>query len=604
MAVTVNILNLPVELREQIFQHYFKVDGGYIYNAESDKLLNADNSPVNLSLMYTCRSVAKETKNLPLAVNTIKFSTLYREDLRSLAGCFNLVSTFYHLLASDLVVRLAQFMTPDMYTQLGQEFPAFVPQLKEAVRSHEAQVAQDWAANFADDSDDESDGASTISPNPPEMVKWQSGQSWRFEVDNVADSMRFAHRYYGGFGRIDRSGVRGHVLRDRWDGCCWDISGAISFSLQLLAEKEPTEFATLVYERLPHWDGTIPAHQFLDMGFEHWAIPSQSEISVLVNRFKLNDAWKILDLWHHTPSRDCYTGSHSDEDAHYNSLPKPLGIRCREKIRFSAAAAAIRFLGRLPTDQRVQIRNLVLHEDLPSVNAASAHAQGLAPFFKENRLLRVERRVSILGCILGPAGSPSNAAATLQEQQRGDRKMLNDLFLGRLAHWLFDALAVTHVGIPANSFTFVLEAGPYRDYCTDVFQQLVHRDIAWYRAYNACLDRGFLEVPPGERTDMLNTYMIQQGFEEAIELLVDQTSILRSDFNPGFAWNFEPLVDETKELDALQWAQKWAYREPALYTDLPSSFKQEAVLADNFEIQTEDDYLQPERCTEHDDLPV
>ncbi|KAF4954394.1 hypothetical protein FSARC_12148 [Fusarium sarcochroum] len=498
-----------------------------------------------------------------------------------------------------------------MYSQLGREFPGFVPQLKKALRDHVERAAEDWATNFADnsagDSDDgsadDSDGASTIPPTLPEMIKWRSGQSWRFEVDNVKEAMRFAHEFYGGFGRIDRSGVCGHMLRDRWDGCFSDISGAISFCLKLLAEKEPSEFATLVYERLPDWADTIPAHQFLSMGFEHWAIPSHSEVSAMVKRFHLDDAWEILDLWHHTPPRDPDTGDYLSDDAYLNNtLPKPYGIRCREKIRFSAAAAAIRFLRRLSTDQRIRIRNLILHEDLPSVNAASAHAHGLAPFFKENHLLRVERRVSVLGCILAPCGKPAAAATTLQNPPEDGGKMTNKVFLGRLAHWLFDALAVTRVGIPAESFTFVLEAGPYSDYCSDVFQQLVHRDIAWYRAYNACLDRGFLQIHP--RLRRLNTYMIQGGFEEAVELLVNQTSILRCDFNPGFAWNFEPLVDETKELNALLWTEKWDYRKPLLFMDLPSSLKQEDVLADNFEIQTEDDYLQPVSCTEHNNLPV
>ncbi|KAM0415821.1 hypothetical protein ACHAPT_013231 [Fusarium lateritium] len=90
-------------VRERIFQYYFKVDNGYVFSAKSDKLTTTDGDTVDLALMYTCRSVASETRNMPLTVNTITFSTLYREDWRGLAGCFNYVSAYCSLLQADAV---------------------------------------------------------------------------------------------------------------------------------------------------------------------------------------------------------------------------------------------------------------------------------------------------------------------------------------------------------------------------------------------------------------------------------------------------------------------------------------------------------------------
>lgn len=62
MVAKANLLSLPLELREQMLYHYFKVDGGYVYDAESDTLKTAGNRPIDLNLLYTCRTIAREAK--------------------------------------------------------------------------------------------------------------------------------------------------------------------------------------------------------------------------------------------------------------------------------------------------------------------------------------------------------------------------------------------------------------------------------------------------------------------------------------------------------------------------------------------------------------
>ncbi|RFN40261.1 hypothetical protein FIE12Z_13066 [Fusarium flagelliforme] len=91
MAVKANFLSLPAELRNQIYHLYFRV-GGYAYDVDSDCLKTAaNNRPIDLALLYTCRTVANEAIRLPLLLNSIKFTTLYRRDLNSLAGCFSMM---------------------------------------------------------------------------------------------------------------------------------------------------------------------------------------------------------------------------------------------------------------------------------------------------------------------------------------------------------------------------------------------------------------------------------------------------------------------------------------------------------------------------------
>ncbi|KAF9768751.1 hypothetical protein IL306_013898 [Fusarium sp. DS 682] len=131
MALKPTLTSLPAEIRAKIFKECLKVDGGYIYNIQTDKLTNAD-----ISLRYTCCSIANDTRAIPLAVNTIYFSTIFREDWRSLAGCFNLAATAYYVIEQDLVFHLAEFITPEMYTQLDAKFPRFRPMLESELATH------------------------------------------------------------------------------------------------------------------------------------------------------------------------------------------------------------------------------------------------------------------------------------------------------------------------------------------------------------------------------------------------------------------------------------------------------------------------------------
>ncbi|RSL52055.1 hypothetical protein CEP53_008211 [Fusarium sp. AF-6] len=589
------LVTLPPEIREKIFQYYFQVDGGYVFNGDSEKLTTADRNPIDLSLMYTCRSVANETKYMPFALNTITFSTVYRDDWRGLAGCFNYVSTYYRLLESDLVIRLARYMTPDMYSQLALKFPTIGPKIEKESRHHQDCLAHYETRRWPSDTESEADseaGSDSSSDSPKQSKTDPSHGSYEWRHGRTAHSRDFRHhltlrdsgKYYHSLGSIDHTSIGHHLRNDWFTGGSWVIQAAMSYCLRLLAEKEPAEFTRLVYGALPEWVGTYPAHELLDLRFEPWAIPSQSEVVKATSRFKADDAWKLLEPWYYTPS-----GTY-DQEGFYHPSHNPSGVRCREKIRFSAAATAIRFLQRLPASQRLQIRNLVLHEDHRSVSTPSTHVQGLAPFFKENPRLRVVRRVSVLDCIEGWLGNPQDAARFLQAEKDGrtETPRVFDFryFSWRVAEWLVDALAVTSVGIPAESFTFILEAGPHADFCTDAFQQGIHRDIAWNRAYNACIDRDLVAFGPHGRAHRL----VNEGLEEAMEHLLNQTSFLRSDFNPGHPWNFEKLVEETKHLSQSVWPMKWFCREPQKL-DFPSTLDIAKRYSDNFEIQTEDDYL-------------
>ncbi|KAH7020481.1 hypothetical protein EDB80DRAFT_703059 [Ilyonectria destructans] len=552
-----NFTTLPFELQMQIFHDYFKVDGGYAFNGDSEKLTIANGKPIDLALMYTCRSIATQTRGMPLSLNTVHFSTVYRRDWMPLAGCLNFVTILYPLLVADMVIRLEPFITPDMYSELTTKFPDFVSELRRMSEIHQQRMDE-------------------VELGEPDTILANPGEG---------EALGWIRDFRNGSLRTDAScplspgffGVRAN-------------QGTPFYALRLLAEKRPAEFAQLVFETFPHWIDTHPAHEFLELGFNLWDIPSRSELARVTSCLDVDFVWQIVDQWHYKPQH-CY-----DPSSPYDPLHK--GTRCRKKIRFSAAAVSIRFLGRLTLDQRLQIRNVTLHEDFAAAGDPPSHAQGLAPFFRENSRLRVKRRVSAVRCISEPerlsCDAPDMVAWWLQEPRHPKHadyltyrnSMRSSHFPSRLAQWLLDALDVPEAGIPAESFTFVLEGGPYVDFCTDLFQQTVHRDVAWHKAYQASIQRGLLVHWP-----LLQTGLVAEGFAEAIEHLNDPTSFLRSDFNTGHPWDWEDLVEKETGV-AFLWVRSFSMHH-TLRIDFPPALDYASILADNYDIQTESEYSQP-----------
>ncbi|CAJ2499977.1 Uu.00g028300.m01.CDS01 [Anthostomella pinea] len=102
-------LVLPRELRDDIYVYYLTLEGGYVFNYESGKLVtaNSDTSPIDLALMYTCTVVADEMKGLALRENCITLYPVTSAELRVRAARF-------HALLQD-VLRLERGLLQDDY---------------------------------------------------------------------------------------------------------------------------------------------------------------------------------------------------------------------------------------------------------------------------------------------------------------------------------------------------------------------------------------------------------------------------------------------------------------------------------------------------------
>ncbi|EWG55083.1 hypothetical protein FVEG_13133 [Fusarium verticillioides 7600] len=572
--------------------------------------------------MLTCRTIADETRDLPLSLNAVTFSTIYREDWRSLAGCFNVVTTYYRHLQADLVLHLAEVMTTEMYGQFALKYPEVASQLEALSRDHRLRYFDENSTNLSQVMAIESASGAKRA----RIEHWRGRHCCVVVQDILAHvnaALKWSDIGYSSFASIHRDrNNRGHPS-NTWFGVESEVQDALSYCLRLIADKRPAQFATHLRAIFPRWTGPDIVQDFLNLRFDNWAIPSEREVKNAIRLLDIAGIWEFPDKWHYPrppPAVDGlgeYPGDEFDSDyvsdddqqddqddeddeddeddkddegdeGDKGDMQVPSGLHCREKIRFSAAASAIRFLKRIP-GQRIRLKHLVLHKDFNSVNDPHTHARGLAAFVKENPSLKILRRVSMLDCIIGVSHSPNFLVELLQ---RGERITVAPLFsLSRdISYWIKDALVVEDVGFPVNSLTLHLEAGSHQDFCTDLLQRIVHRDVAWCRSYNLRLARGTFIHDERSSSDIL--MMIMHGEDlEAIDELVNQTSgVLSADFNTGVALDAQALARQTKHIHGSNWISRWRLRlrdgSLSLAEEMPPEQNYDR-LDDIFEFQTD-----------------
>jgi hypothetical protein len=117
------------------------------------------------------------------------------------------------------------------------------------------------------------------------------------------------------------------------------------------------------------------------------------------------------------------------------------------KKHSSATAVAIRFLDQLTPTMRRHVRNIVIHEDNPSVAWPKMHTLDLIPFCVANPDLQIERRVDIYRTELVQQSQPHGWV----EEAR--------VIITNIAEWIQEAKVLQQMGMPAESFSLVLH-GP------------------------------------------------------------------------------------------------------------------------------------------------
>ncbi|KAI4650284.1 uncharacterized protein J4E79_009552 [Alternaria viburni] len=122
------LLRLPRELRDLIYEEYVRVDGGYIYKPETNRLAHADGSPINLSLRLVCRQLASELHGMALKLNTITFETCFSEASREDAGMHHAINTKIERRKREVMKMFApQLFTSEMARAVADVHPWFSP---------------------------------------------------------------------------------------------------------------------------------------------------------------------------------------------------------------------------------------------------------------------------------------------------------------------------------------------------------------------------------------------------------------------------------------------------------------------------------------------
>ncbi|RSL47054.1 hypothetical protein CEP54_013593 [Fusarium duplospermum] len=241
-----SIVTLPYELRYEIYKHYFTLDDGYVFQPGPGKLTTVDGRPIDLELVYTCRLIAQEAKDLPLRFNTISFSTVYHPEWSAWAGRFHYQLDLQASMRSKLLLSMTRQVTPDMYAQIALKFPRFVPMLKEA-REHPA-------------------------PRAPFRYDYE----FEFDVG------------------VYRCLSQGQDQWPEWRERASMVNQAVAYTLRLISQGQGQRVAAWVEEEA----ATQDILGFLDKAYEPWDIPSKSELTAIGSELDDKRVWGRMNRWH------------------------------------------------------------------------------------------------------------------------------------------------------------------------------------------------------------------------------------------------------------------------------------------------------------------
>jgi hypothetical protein len=309
---------------------------------------------------------------------------------------------------------------------------------------------------------------------------------------------------------------------------------AVNFTLRLLAKNPGPELIKAIEGKLRELDVRSGLSALLDQHFEPWNIPEIYDLEDHGYRNHDDRIWKSLHDWH---------------------IRGKAQYEYRYKYRFSATSVAIRFLKHLPRDKRLFIRNVVIREDHVVVGHPSSHALGLIPFCKENVRLKIDLQVGMLDNIFQRTYlvrhhdvSCVEVFASHDLGEQAFEAAIKGIFC-EVKEWLNEAVCLIDAGMPVGSFTLMLDGENAIDLCSDIFQRVVLEELAMQQA----LERVYPRRPGQLRVDWFGS-----GWRVptvGIEHLVNQTSFLRSNFQPGIIPNVDKIVADRLDYDQEKWEE-------------------------------------------------
>ncbi|SCN92432.1 uncharacterized protein FFB20_12008 [Fusarium fujikuroi] len=479
-----SFLSLPWELRHGIYRFYFPTKQGYHFSPASGKLTAADGKPIDLALMYTCRLIAEETKEMPLLYNDICFKTFYQKDLSLWLGRFDRLVEAQFLHQLQLLVQLCPFITPEMHLRIGERFPWFSTHLRSAFvfRWGPEWLSRSWGSAWG---------------MRPLQVAAMPPSNYLYQQICSNDQAHSAHR------------------------------AAIEFTLRLLCETSDEQFIEDVNDMLVDWEysGGTRLSNFLNRCYKPWRFPlSLCDLDEMGRRLGYGKGWASINWW---------------------EASGPHGLQYRRLYRFSAVSAAIGFLDDLPINKRASLHNIIIHEDRVSEGYPDGHAIGLIPFCQENRRLRIRHKFSVVSNLLERAYFYGGCLDEIQEfkSDPNDIALLSlaaiDLY-PIVSNCLAEAMHLPDAGMPDGSYTLVLDGEDAEDMCSEIFQKEVLRQ----EAKRLVISRALKAAPDSDWAHEMSFEIKQapKAHAGALEHLVNKTSFFELNFYPGHLNNVDALM--------------------------------------------------------------
>ncbi|KAI1070551.1 hypothetical protein LB507_006756 [Fusarium sp. FIESC RH6] len=489
-----SLLGLPSELRNQIYRDYFTVDGGYVYDGDTNKLVQPDRKPIDISLRSTCRSIALETQDFPFSLNTIKFSTVYRSDWQKQAAYIETIFEHHNKLQKCLLLQLRGLVTSDMYEHSNARISKNMSIIEE-------QVAR-------------------------ARIGYSQGRQF--------DAPKWMHHRNGG-----------EELWAKWgdSGLSFSMGLAIRHILLIMVERHPQEFIAAIDAVKPGWSSSHSALDFFDLTVLPWSLPSLAELITLAEEWQVSEQGDNLLEWY-------------KKDSFHTIYRGPIS-KYRRRRYFSAASLAIRFLNQITKRQRLNIQNLVIDEDRMSGPRAESHPIGLIPFCIENPTLHIDHRINIwrnftfrLGWSLGERSLESIAfelEAVLSEEQivvnefmqahQVRQRCLQEGFVD----WMKHVMDLAGHGMPLDSYTLTLDGDPDLNHSTEMFTSLIKHEIAELTMNSDIVAQGIFAPPEHPEYP----FMTRQSMTEVCPVN-KRSSLLQCNFTLDQPWDYKKIVEENE----------------------------------------------------------
>ncbi|KAF5574089.1 hypothetical protein FPCIR_13755 [Fusarium pseudocircinatum] len=462
------------------------------------ELTTADGQPINFSLMYTCRSIASDTKYLPFEVNNISFSTLFSSDLRAWAGRHQFLSQFLSILKADLVCLLqGPTMPPELEEALAERFPHLMPNFKN-------RLEDTYRRRFQRD------------PTVPNGYVFRYWKESRHTSEIIKD---FCDAQVRGWGR------NASMARE-----------AIAFSLRFLGQRQYFELAGLLNEAFPGWIND--PQDLMDLTLDPWDIPSKTVLTRIGSLLRDDAVWGRIEDWHY------------GVQAKYRFSATAVAIRFFRQLSLEQ----MRHLrGITLIEDEYTVCSPSTH-----ANGLIEFCKG-NPRLRIQRHLKLCRRIpTILHPCWDMIGYSSVTGPRSERNNQDGEDIVPVLAIDGINTWLEEAISLPDAGMPRNSYTLCFDGDPDKSFFSDIFQNILLRQHALILASQQLLR---MRPHQFDVSVSLPYHRWQSGhLSKAVKYLgdhhsdrIDSFPLICSNFHPGQPFDVGNFIQERLEWTSREW---------------------------------------------------